>query len=245
MCVANGGTNGNATYFADSDNLTTGSADSMVVNGSKSTGTCVSPTYWKVNLDTGAAPVRRCLYQNSTQNIDQVYLGLVDSTQDCVVKTCSVTRNQTFGNPAYTRYSGANKTDIALNSTINLTYVSGKCKDNSNQATITCKLDGSGNPTLQDLTNPYTRDCRTCNTNAPKNTSSASPLQGGCGCSIQHMIDRIKACQNSCSPPNHLAWPIAAGSSYGFSGRYGCDKNWSLGFRCDDGTLTIRYLYCS
>ncbi len=245
MCVANGGQNGNATYLADSDATTTGSADSIVVNGSISTGVCVSPTYWKTNLDNGAAPARQCLYKDATKNIDQVYLGLVNSTQDCVEKTCSITNNQTFGSPAYTRYSGSSKTNIALNSTVNLTNVSGKCKNNSNPTTVTCKIDAAGNPTLQDLTNPYTRNCYSCNTNSPQDLSSPSASTSGCGCSVKYMLDRIKACQTGCGGRNGIPWPLPTYTSYyGISGSYHCGPGWYMRFRCNDGTLQFSTLRC-
>ncbi len=242
MCVANGGRNGNATYFADSNPLTTGSADSIAVNGTNSTGVCVSPTYWKVNLDTGASPVRRCLYKDATQNIDQVYLGLVSGTQDCVAKTCSITNNQTFGSPAYTRYSGANKTNIAIDSVVTLTSVNGKCKNNSDPTTVTCRLDANGNPTLQNLTNPYTRNCNTCNNNSP---ISYNGYPNHCpDCSVGYMIDRIKACSTGCGGGNGTTWPIPHNTTYYFSGSYHCGDGWTLKFQCVDGTNQVRSLTC-
>jgi hypothetical protein len=233
MCVSNGGRNGNATYFADSDSTTKGSADSMAVNGSTSTGTC-SPTYWKVNLDSGEAPVRQCLYKDGIQNIDQVYLALVSGTQDCVKKTCSVTDGQLFGNPAYSRYLGVNRTDIALNSTINLTNVNQKCKDNSEQATATCAIDENGNPTLGNLANPFTRDCRSCD-NTSKDITSVST--DGCGCTVDYMFDRLKT-------SNKTMWPLTHDLEMNGNGQYGCSTRWRMNFQCKDGTLKVNTLHC-
>ncbi|MES2677835.1 MAG: hypothetical protein V4612_05960 [Pseudomonadota bacterium] len=83
MCVANGGTVGNATYLADNDISTTGSGDSAIVN-TELTGSCI-PDY--SFADAALPPKIKCSFKNSSNFIDQTYWQ-PSSGQDCK-KNCS------------------------------------------------------------------------------------------------------------------------------------------------------------
>lgn len=86
MCATNNGQIGNARY--DSNPLTTGYNDSIAVGGAQSiAGNCIT-NFWKSNFDQNPAPLRACLYENSNNYIDQVYLGLINGTADCEQRRC-------------------------------------------------------------------------------------------------------------------------------------------------------------
>ncbi len=235
MCVANNGRNGDA-FYSDSDPSTTGSidaiaaADTIALTNETSTGVCI-PNYY----NNGAAPARQCLYKDSSHNIDQVYLVLANGTQDCAAK-CSITSGQTFGINAYNKYSGSTRTDIAINEVISLTHITDRnCRDDSNQATITCQLDGE-NPILTNLQNPYIRDCKKCDVS---NGYISNPSGFSCGdCNVYFMRNRIHLI-------HPLLFPLPHGSNWNWTGSWGCSGNWRMNARCIDGVTHVSNGSCS
>lgn len=148
MCATNNGQIGNARY--DSNPLTTGYSDSIAAGSTQAiTGSCIT-NFWKSNFDQNAAPSRACLYENSNNYIDQVYLGLTNSTLDCEQKRC----------PARTAYLGnrAKISAIAYNDsrTIQGSRAMATCLNNepnsSNQTTFTSVV-GEPSPYVECLNN--------------------------------------------------------------------------------------------
>jgi len=179
MCVANGGINNNATYLADSNPATTGSADALVVNGATSTGVCVVGYAVK---PPSPSPIRQCSYEDtnnngtiesSEKNIDKVYWKLTNTSTDCT-KLCTIPAVGTIiSNSKFTGDAGVTKfpgdtVNLACKSNfgrrVGGTGGDSSCGRNaSDRSSInpstTCKIDGTWNTVvINDCS-----QCRDCN----------------------------------------------------------------------------------
>ncbi len=95
LCAANQGQIGNATYNIVGQSVPS-NPNSIVVAGGAVNGTCVSG-YWAHNLNLDPLPSRQCSYANSANNIDEVFLQLVDNSNDCELTSCSIKSGDLYG----------------------------------------------------------------------------------------------------------------------------------------------------
>lgn len=163
MCNANNGQIGNATYYNSTANAnSTGKYPNSVAAADATqtlTGTCISG-YWKYNNNTGAAPLRKCVYNDANNYIDKTYLTLTSSTNDCESLKCApraATTSASVNFAAVTGYSAVG------------TQIAGVCNASHSPfayrlygavaPTVSCQADG----TWSAVQNP--NNCQTgCNT---------------------------------------------------------------------------------
>lgn len=228
MCIANGGTIGNATYTGSAAGVT----DAQVVGGSVVTGACVSG-YWKYNNNSGSLPQRQCV-SDGTSRIDRVYWALANGTNDCEQKKCYVAQNTNFANlTAYTGTSGY----YDYNANATLSCRSGKYFD-SGSLTVTCGFDGQWN-----APNGSCREPRTCDYTASTITMT---VRKKCNDTAGNSTD----CCNS-KTYNARDYNQGATVCYNTDGDNGggCTSGWSLAVSCrvlntkscDDGTPTVTW----
>jgi hypothetical protein len=179
MCVANGGQIDNAEYSGEvtyKDNKgDTKLYSALAVNEELSTGICVFG-FWKANNNLGRPPKRQCIYKNDTKNIDEVYLKLVDSTQDCEGKKCLNSNANENGASYFPSIISYDDNYTEKNKTITLT-----CKSSFLKALL--------NPNNQASNRTTTSPSITCNPNgewgavqnecsAPRNCAQGGPATG-------------------------------------------------------------------
>ncbi|MFT6332808.1 MAG: hypothetical protein ACJAW3_001156 [Lentimonas sp.] len=162
MCSAENGIVGNAIFNADPNSIN-GVGDYMVVKDSPSGATapktnatsCIA-NFWKFNKNQGATPKRQCNYLDyNTKYVDQVFLNLVDGTQDCE-RHCPISTGQVLGH--YGTYNGA-ATQIGVGDSISLTggSFSNSSTGCNSGVTATCKNDGAFGSY-----NSIVRNCSNC-----------------------------------------------------------------------------------
>jgi hypothetical protein len=182
----------------------------MVVNGSKSTGTCASG--YSVKSPT-PLPVRQCVYGDVAKNIDKVYLNLVDGTQDCQKLCVTPTSETSFGSGS--KYTGTAGITKFPGETINLV-----CKSNYGG-----KVGGTGGDSK-------------CGRNASDRSSTAPSVKcmndGTWDTAIENDCTECRSCSNLGAPSIP---PFASGSDFDCKGNYGCkgftrDQKFSLNDCC-------------
>jgi hypothetical protein len=133
ICAVNNVSLGSAKY--NISNAITSNANSIAIGQTVTAYQCVTGN-WTSSRGIGALPIRQCKYLNSSNNIDQIYLGLTNS--DCEAITCAATINQTFGNSLFNAISVANSSPVSntastyyysLGATVSL-----NCKNNYGKA---------------------------------------------------------------------------------------------------------------
>jgi len=149
MCTTNNGQIGNARY--DSNPLTSGYQDSISVGTSQTvTGSCVA-NFWKSNFDQGAAPLRSCVYEDSNNYIDQVYLKLINGTLDCEEKRCSA-RVSYLGTRAKINAIAYNDNRTRQGLRVSATCLNNEANSN-NEIVFTSVASGTASPYVECLNN--------------------------------------------------------------------------------------------
>ncbi len=97
MCSASEGMIGNAWYKLFSQPTL---SNSIAIGSKITSDRCVQSYSWH------NPPIRECRYADDNQNIDQVYLALVNS--DCEQSRCRINNHQSFGNSEYISSSAIN-----------------------------------------------------------------------------------------------------------------------------------------
>ena len=124
-CSANSGVLGNAKYSLTNANA--GYINSVATSTTEvASGVCSDPNSYgpayDANNNSLPLPSRNCVFYDSSQYIDQVYLALYNNSQDCVKKSC----------PPLPAYVGVRAQMDAITTRTDIgTTVSGKCINNS------------------------------------------------------------------------------------------------------------------
>lgn len=249
MCSGNSGQIGNAIYSGG--NLEVGSSSYL-------TGTCVAgyenpigeivtthtgTSFWTGNTYTYEttesvdldAPTRQCVYKNSSNNIDEMFLE-VDDDGDCGLITCRIANGDTFGrayaNNDYILYPGDNKTLYCSSS-------NGDCETNGQNPYVTCDYVGSGNTAVELNLHNDCRDCVTCNWDSEKIYDDPYD-EKDCNCSIGYKMKRVNAVQGK-------GWWDSTENSGpgGIGGSYKCKPGWYYYAKClDTGQIRLSNFGC-
>lgn len=138
MCAANTGQIGFAQY--DINPAVTGNGDSIPAGGSETiVGTCLI-NYWKHDYDNSPAPTRTCNFENANNYIDQVYLGLINGSNDCEERRCPA-RTAYLGTRAKIPAVAYNDSRTAQGMTVNATCLNNEL--NSANETVYTSVSGA------------------------------------------------------------------------------------------------------
>jgi hypothetical protein len=195
MCAINNAVIGNASY--NILNQPTPSKNNAITIGQTiSANSCVDTT----NPNNGQLPIRQCQYANRDNNIDEIYLALIN--KDCKKAQCKINDGEIFGNSIYHNKSRrADNFDAGQSVSLNckegyghkeggfrkiLTPEADICQSSSrnwfddtdrikSSPTITCGKDGK----WQEVENDCTL-CKSCTNNSPIKGQTSVHLTNSC-----------------------------------------------------------------